>query len=54
MEGVVRGSVGPEGGSVFIRGEFWNAESADTIEDGAHVRVDGVDGLKLRVRRASH
>jgi membrane-bound serine protease (ClpP class) len=53
-EGVVRGSVGPEGGSVFVRGEFWNAESAETIEDGASVRVEHVDGLTLRVRRASH
>ena len=54
MEGVARGSVGPEGGSVFVRGEFWNAESTEAIEDGAHVRVEHVDGLKLRVRRASH
>jgi membrane-bound serine protease (ClpP class) len=54
MEGVVRGSVGPEGGSVFVRGEFWNADSAEAIEDGAQVRVERVDGLKLRVRRASH
>jgi membrane-bound serine protease (ClpP class) len=54
LEGVARGSVGPDGGSVFVRGEFWNAESAEAIEDGAHIRVEHVDGLTLRVRRASH
>jgi membrane-bound serine protease (ClpP class) len=53
LEGVVRGGVGPGGGSVFVRGEFWNAESAEAIEDGAHIRVERVDGLKLRVTRAS-
>jgi membrane-bound serine protease (ClpP class) len=54
LEGVVRGGVGPGGGSVFVRGEFWNAESAEPIEDGVHIRVEHVDGLTLRVRRATH
>jgi len=54
LEGVARGNIGPDGGSVFVRGEFWNAESAEAIEDGAHIRVEHVDGLTLRVRRASH
>lgn len=52
QEGVARGAVDAHGGSVFVRGEFWNAHSDESIEDGAPVEVVHVDGLKLRVRRA--
>jgi membrane-bound serine protease (ClpP class) len=52
MEGVARGPVGPDGGSVLVRGEFWNAQSDEPIADGAHVEVTHVDGLRLRVRRS--
>jgi len=51
LEGVTRGPVGAERGSVFVRGEFWNAVSDEAIEDGAHVEVVRVDGLLLKVRR---
>jgi membrane-bound serine protease (ClpP class) len=51
LEGVARGPVGAEGGSVFVRGEFWNAVSDEAIEDGTHVEVVRVDGLLLKVRR---
>jgi membrane-bound serine protease (ClpP class) len=54
MEGVARGPVDANGGSVFVRGEFWNAQSDDAIDDGARIEVVRVDGLTLRVRRASH
>jgi membrane-bound serine protease (ClpP class) len=40
-------------GKVFIRGEHWNAVSIEPIPGGARVEVTGVEGLQLRVRRAS-
>jgi membrane-bound serine protease (ClpP class) len=49
--------VGTEGevrreGLVFARGELWQAQAADgePLEPGERVRVEGVDGLVLRVR----
>ena len=39
-------------GKVFIRGEYWNAVSLETIPSGARVEVIAVEGLQLRVRRA--
>lgn len=47
-EGVVR-----RDGLVFVRGELWQATSTDgaPLEPGATVRVDGVEGLRLTVRR---
>lgn len=53
LEGVSRGGVGHDGGSVFVRGEFWNANSDEDIEDGARIEVVRVDGLTLGVRRVS-
>jgi membrane-bound serine protease (ClpP class) len=52
LEGVARGAVDSQGGSVFIRGEFWNAHSDETLEDGAPIEVVHVEGLRLLVRRA--
>jgi membrane-bound serine protease (ClpP class) len=50
--------VGAEGiarrdGLVFVRGELWQATTADgdPLEPGARVRVDEVQGLRLKVRR---
>jgi membrane-bound serine protease (ClpP class) len=50
--------VGAEGiarrdGLVFVRGELWQASTADgdPLEPGARVRVDEVQGLRLKVRR---
>jgi membrane-bound serine protease (ClpP class) len=47
-EGVVR-----RDGLVFVQGELWQATSADgaPLEPGAHVRVDGIEGLRLTVHR---
>jgi len=36
-------------GTVFVQGEYWNAESDAPVEKGVHVRVVSVDGLKLHV-----
>ena len=48
--------VGREGevrrdGFVYVNGELWQARSADgsPLEPGAHVTVEGVDGLTLTV-----
>lgn len=38
---------------IRIRGETWNASSAEQLERGARVRVIGVDGLELRVQRVA-
>jgi membrane-bound ClpP family serine protease len=47
-EGIVRND-----GLVFVRGELWQAQAADgaQLEPGAHVRVEGMQGLRLTVRR---
>jgi membrane-bound serine protease (ClpP class) len=47
---VARSDVGGTG-TVFVRGELWNAESDETIAVGETVEVVAVDGLRLKVRR---
>ncbi|HZZ83656.1 MAG TPA: nodulation protein NfeD [Anaeromyxobacteraceae bacterium] len=41
--------VGPDGGEVFVHGEYWRARSASPLPRGARVRVVGVEGLRLTV-----
>jgi membrane-bound serine protease (ClpP class) len=36
-------------GTVFLQGEYWNAESEVPVEKGGRVRVVSVEGLKLHV-----
>lgn len=36
-------------GTVFLQGEYWNAESEVPVDKGARVRVKSVEGLKLHV-----
>jgi len=49
--GMVRTPVDPDG-QVFVRGEIWRAVSEDgRIGEGEQVRIVGVDGLTLRVKR---
>jgi membrane-bound serine protease (ClpP class) len=40
-------------GKVFIHGEFWNAYSKGTIEEGEKIRVLGTEGLVLKVEKMS-
>ena len=40
----------PEG-KVFVRGEYWNAQADEVIEEGVAVEVASVDGLYMTVRR---
>ena len=46
--GEARTPLAPKG-KVFVRGEYWDAESSRPVETGEEVRVVGVEGLKLRV-----
>jgi membrane-bound serine protease (ClpP class) len=43
----------PEG-KVFVRGEYWTAEANEEIPAGVRVEVTAVEGMRLRVRRASN
>jgi len=49
--GVARQRLAPEG-TVLIKGEYWTAESEEVVDAGEHVEVTGIEGLRLRVRRA--
>ncbi|MBI5560463.1 MAG: nodulation protein NfeD [Deltaproteobacteria bacterium] len=50
-EGVAVDEIGPIGpcGKVFVKGEYWEAESAEPIERGARVRVVRINGMRLEV-----
>jgi membrane protein implicated in regulation of membrane protease activity len=39
-------------GRVLVDGHDWAALAAEPISAGAEVRIDGADGIRLRVRRA--
>jgi len=52
--GIARSDLGSTG-TVFLQGELWNARTLDApIATGEHVRVVGVTGLRLDVRKADH
>jgi membrane-bound serine protease (ClpP class) len=49
--GDARSDVGPEGGKVFVHGEWWSAISADPIAEGGKIEVvELLDGMKLKVK----
>jgi membrane-bound serine protease (ClpP class) len=48
-KGEALGDVGPEGGDVFVHGEYWRARAARPLPRGSRVRVVAVDGLVLGV-----
>jgi membrane-bound serine protease (ClpP class) len=50
--GTAHSDINPEGGQVFVHGEYWLAVSREFIPQGEPVEVEEVVGLKLRVRRA--
>jgi len=58
VEGMV-GEVGTastdisESGTVYIHGEYWNAQSDDPIPKGEKIKVVAVDGLILKVEKRS-
>lgn len=51
--GVVREAIDPEG-LVLVHGETWKAISGETIEPGEKVVVEDVQGLTLRVKKATN
>ena len=51
-QGVAVTALAPTG-RVSVHGEYWNAESGEVIDTGALVIVERVDGMTLRVRKAS-
>ena len=42
---------GERGGKVLVHGEFWNADADEAIDVGARIKVVGVEGLRVRVRK---
>jgi membrane-bound serine protease (ClpP class) len=49
--GEARGDIGPEGGKVFVHGEWWSAVSREPIAAGSLVEVVGLrPGMKLEVK----
>ncbi len=42
-----------ENGKVFVRGEYWDAASAERIGKGEKIVVTAVEGMRLRVRKIS-
>lgn len=41
-----------EHGQVFVHGEYWNAWSDEPIKLGERVKVESIDGLKLKVKKS--
>ena len=52
MVGRADSALAPEG-RVFVRGEYWNARADEAIPADAEVEVLAVEGMRLRVRRAT-
>lgn len=44
--------VGPDGGRVFVSGEYWSAVSDEEIPADASCVVESIDGLTMRVRKS--
>jgi membrane-bound serine protease (ClpP class) len=47
--GEALGDLGPEGGNVFVHGEYWHARASRPVARGSRVKVVGIDGLVLTV-----
>ena len=41
-------------GSVFVHGEYWNAESDEPIPAESKIQVIAVEGMTLKVKRYGH
>lgn len=51
MEGIARTDITTDGGMVSLHGELWSAYSDEMIAKGNKVVVEGVSGLKIKVRK---
>ncbi|MCK9231548.1 MAG: nodulation protein NfeD [Syntrophales bacterium] len=49
LEGKAVNAVGPDAGTVLVKGEYWRARSDEPIAPGLKIRVIRVDGLRLLV-----
>jgi len=47
-------TVNPDGGQVFVHGEYWRAFSDEDIAEGEAVEVIAAEGLKLTVKKAEN
>ena len=52
MRGVAKTALTPDG-TVFLRGEHWRATADEELPEGAAIEAVAVDGMRLRVKRAS-
>ena len=51
--GVVKELIDPEG-LIFVHGEYWRARAKGKLEPGENVEVEGIEGLVLKVRKATN
>ena len=51
--GTAKTDINPDGGTVFVHGEFWNALSDAAIKEGSKVRVVAVKEMVLQVEATS-
>jgi len=51
--GVVKELIDPEG-LVFVHGEYWRARAGVKLEPGDSVEVEGIEGLVLKVKKATN
>ncbi len=49
--GFAKSTIGPDGGTVFIHGEFWKAYSDSQIDAETRIKVVDVRGMELKVER---
>ena len=52
LVGRAEGPLAPEG-RVFVRGEYWSALADEVLSAGDRIEVVAVEGMRLRVRKAS-
>ncbi len=50
QEGVAESTIAPQG-KVFVRGEYWDASSEEPISAGSRIKVEAVEGMRLRVKK---
>jgi membrane-bound serine protease (ClpP class) len=50
LAGVARTRLDPSG-TIEVRGELWGADSEEVVEPEERVRIVGIEGLRLRVRK---
>jgi membrane-bound serine protease (ClpP class) len=51
-EAVAEADIGPDGGKIFVHGEYWNAESDSPIAKGEKVVIKSVSKLLCKVEKA--